>query len=629
MVRETLNAGANHVFLFDYSTSILLTERTSTGASSSYQSMGSGTVPNWMKLVRSGNVFSMYGSADGVNWVALGTSQTVSMGPSVYIGLAVSNRTTASLATATFDSVSVSSAAAPAPVISGVSATTGLIGSQVVISGSSFRSPQGGSAVLLNGTAVTINAWSSTSITMTIPAGATTGAMVVSVAPGMNDSNAVRFTVTSQPLPASWLDQDVGAVGIAGSASFANGTFTVTGAGQGTFFTSSDGLHFVYQLLAGDGTMVARVVSVQGSSAAQVGIMVRETLNAGANHVYLFDYSTSILLTERTSTGASSSYQSMGSGTVPNWMKLVRSGNVFSVYGSADGVNWVALGTSQTVSMGPSVYIGLAVSNRTTASLATATFDNVSLTSPGPPAPVISGVSATTGLIGSQVVISGTGFGSPQGGSAVLLNGAAVTINAWSSTSITMTIPAGATTGAMVVSVAPGMNDSNAVRFTVTSQPLPASWLDQDVGAVGIAGSASFANGTFTVTGAGQGTFFTSSDGLHFVYQPLAGDGTMVARVVSVQGSSAAQVGIMVRETLNAGANHVYLFDYSTSILLTERTSTGASSSYQSMGSGTVPNWMKLVRSGNVFSVYGSADGVNWVALGTSQTVSMAVNVYN
>ncbi len=128
--------------------------------------------------------------------------------------------------------------------------------------------------------------------------------------------------------------------------------------------------------------MVARVVSVQGSSAAQVGIMVRETLNAGANHVYLFDYSTSILLTERTSTGASSSYQSMGSGTVPNWMKLVRSGNVFSVYGSADGVNWVALGTSQTVSMGPSVYIGLAVSNRTTASLATATFDNVSLTTP-------------------------------------------------------------------------------------------------------------------------------------------------------------------------------------------------------------------------------------------------------
>ncbi len=52
------------------------------------------------------------------------------------------------------------------------------------------------------------------------------------------------------------------------------------------------------------------------------------------------------------------------------------------MYGSADGVNWVALGTSQTVSMAENVYVGLAVSNRTTSSLATATFNNVSLTTP-------------------------------------------------------------------------------------------------------------------------------------------------------------------------------------------------------------------------------------------------------
>jgi len=42
----------------------------------------------------------------------------------------------------------------------------------------------------------------------------------------------------------------------------------------------------------------------------------------------------------------------------------------------------VQQGTSQTVNMASSVYIGLAVSNRTTSSLATATFDNLSLTMP-------------------------------------------------------------------------------------------------------------------------------------------------------------------------------------------------------------------------------------------------------
>lgn len=429
-------------------------------------------------------------------------------------------------------------------------------------------------------------------------------------------------------LPSVWSDGDIGSVGVAGSASYANGTFAVSGAGGGTMITSTDGFHFVYQPLSGDGTIVARVLSLQGSSAAQAGIMIRETLSPGANHVYLFEYAGQLLLTERSTTGASSTYQSVGSATLPYWIELTRSGNVFNLYGSADGVNWVQLGASQTVAMAPSVYVGMAVSNRTTVSTATATFDSVSVNSAASPAPVITAVSATTGTVGSQVVLSGSGFGATQGGSAVLLNGAGVTINSWSATSITVTIPAGATTGPLLVSVAPSMNDSNAVRFTVTTQPLPASWLDQDVGAVGVLGSAGYANGVFTVAGAGQGTMITSTDGFHMVYQPMAGDGTIVARVVSMQGSSAEQVGVMIRETLSPGANHIYLFDYSGQLLLTERTSTGASSSYASVGSATLPYWIKLVRSGNVFTMYGSTNGASWTQLGTSQTVSMASNVY-
>src|SRR4029077_14745129 len=289
-----------------------------------------------------------------------------------------------------------------------------------------------------------------------------------------------------------------------------------------------------YQPLSGDGTIVARVASLAGSSTAQAGIMVRETLDPGANHVYLFDYSSTIWMTERTSTGASSSYLSLGSATLPYWIKLVRSGNVFTMYGSADGLNWVQLGTSQTASMAQSVYVGLAVSSRSTSSLATATFDSVSVRSAAAAAPVITTVSATTGSIGSQVTISGSGFGAFEAGSVVLLNGAAATINTWSGTSITITIPPGATSGPLLVSVAPSMNDSNAIPFTVTPQPLPVSWLDRDVGSVGLSGSASYANGTFNVAGAGQGTFFSTSDGFHFVYQPLSGDGTIVARVVSL-----------------------------------------------------------------------------------------------
>jgi hypothetical protein len=45
-------------------------------------------------------------------------------------------------------------------------------------------------------------------------------------------------------------------------------------------------------------------------------------------------------------------------------------------------VNWVQLGTSQTISMAQNVYVGLAVNSGGSSAPATATFDNVSLTSP-------------------------------------------------------------------------------------------------------------------------------------------------------------------------------------------------------------------------------------------------------
>jgi len=90
-----------------------------------------------------------------------------------------------------------------------------------------------------------------------------------------------------------------------------------------------------------------------------------------------------------------------------------------------------------------SVYVGLFVTNRSTTSLATATFDGVSLSTPSNPAPGITSVSATTGSVGSQIVISGSGFGSTQSGSVVTLNDALATINSWSSTSIIVTVPRG------------------------------------------------------------------------------------------------------------------------------------------------------------------------------------------
>src|SRR5438876_3666851 len=312
---------------------------------------------------------------------------------------------------------------AQAPAITAISPTSGPVGTVVQITGSGFGTTQGTSTVSLNGTSATVVGWSVNILDVLIPSGATSGSFSVTV--NSQSANSSVFTVTA--LPSGWSEADVGSVGVSGSGSYANGVFTVKGAGLGTFSTTSDGINFAYQSLSGDGTIVARVVS-SSSSSAQAGVMIRETLDPGAKHEYAFYYSSSLYQTYRTTTGGSSSYQGCGSVTLPYWVKLTRSGSSFTDYGSADGVNWVQV-CSQTITMATNVYIGLAVSSRSTSTLATATFDNVSVTSTTAPAPAITSVSATTGSVGSQVIITGTGFGSSQGSSLVTLNNAAVTIN--------------------------------------------------------------------------------------------------------------------------------------------------------------------------------------------------------
>ena len=66
----------------------------------------------------------------------------------------------------------------------------------------------------------------------------------------------------------------------------------------------------------------------------------------------------------------------------PYWIKVTRSGSTFSSYASVDGVNWVQVATTKTITMGTNVYIGLAVTSGSTTALTSAKFDNVSITNP-------------------------------------------------------------------------------------------------------------------------------------------------------------------------------------------------------------------------------------------------------
>src|SRR4029077_16473467 len=87
------------------------------------------------------------------------------------------------------------------------------------------------------------------------------------------------------------------------------------------------------------------------------------------------------------------------------------------------------------------------------------------------PPPNIASISPVSGPIGAVVTINGTNFGPTVGtrASGVTFNGVSARTTSWSDTQIILPVPAGATTGNVVVSIS-GVA-SNGVLFTVTAPP--------------------------------------------------------------------------------------------------------------------------------------------------------------
>ena len=202
------------------------------------------------------------------------------------------------------------------------------------------------------------------------------GISTIAVIPGANLS---PYSGGTSSLPSPWANQDVGSVGVAGSASYANGTFTVNGAGWDIWGTGSpDEFHYVYRTMSGDGEIVARVASIENTHAnAKAGVMIRETLDGGSKYVIAnTSPSSSMQALWRASTSGATDYAIGSSATAPRWVKLTRAGSVFNAYESADGTNWTLI-KSVTISMSSTVYAGLAVVSLDDTQLNTSTFDNV------------------------------------------------------------------------------------------------------------------------------------------------------------------------------------------------------------------------------------------------------------
>ena len=84
-----------------------------------------------------------------------------------------------------------------------------------------------------------------------------------------------------------------------------------------------------------------------------------------------------------------------------------------------------------------------------------------------------------------------------------------------------------------------------------------APFIAQDIGTPSPAGSDTYRSGTYAVTSAGDDIFGTA-DECRFVFEPLEGDGEIIARVATVQPiSDWTKAGVMIRGDLSSGAANV------------------------------------------------------------------------
>ena len=488
----------------------------------------------------------------------------------------------------------------PTPRITSLSTTSGPVGTPVTITGTNFGSTQGASTVAFNGTAATVTSWSATSLVASVPTGATTGSVVVTV--GGVASNGVNFTVTLAGAGTFTLVQQVGVhvcngsttcnikvaatgsndllvvtagsaagtsslvTGVSGGGTWAaptacqtsNGnwgsvscaynlsstsgatTITLTLSNTNTYnvefweysFTSSsaslDALAATQQ--TGNGSTVSGVNLTLGGSndvilqwsecnatavAPPYGHLKATTntafadnensINVAATNMWSTTYSRSscgqagIAFAATGSTGSTVATPtfSPGAGTYASAQTVTISSATsgatlcYTTNGATPAANTpgtcstgtaLANGGTVTVSVSETLQAIGTESDLTNSAVGSAAYVITGVT------PSITSLSTTSGPVGTPVTITGTNFGSAQGSSTVTFNGTAATVTSWSASSLVTSVPTGATTGNVVVTV--GGVASNGVNFTVTPSGGSSTFtIVQQVGVQNCAGS--------------------------------------------------------------------------------------------------------------------------------------------
>ncbi len=190
---------------------------------------------------------------------------------------------------------------------------------------------------------------------------------------------------------------DIGNTGLAGSASYSSGIWTLKGAGTST----SNAFNFNFKKVSGDAGLVVKVNSMSLTTGG-CGVMLRESLTSGSAFWDIYLNATG---------GVGKHYQPKA----PWWLKIERVGNRIFTYHSQDGVSWTNLGCWYSATGFPTnLYAGFYTISNNTSALNTATFSNVAFSQTAPTgSPEISSATTAAANLGASFSYSINASASP------------------------------------------------------------------------------------------------------------------------------------------------------------------------------------------------------------------------
>jgi hypothetical protein len=345
--------------------------------------------------------------------------------------------------------------------ITGFSPGSGVRGTVVTISGSNFKTTASENEVKFNGVAAVVTASTSVSITTTVPENATTGKITVTV--GDKTATSEEDFIVVPPPTITGFDPDSGPIGT---------SVIITG----TNFSEVPETNEV--------RFNGVLAEVTSSTSTSITTKVPALATTGPISVKLGD---ELVTSAAAFTVIPPTITGFDPITGAEGMTVIISGTDFSETPEDNDVKFNGVAAVVTASTSTSITTTVPVSASTGpitvnvgGQLATSENDFVVI-----PPPSITSFSPTSGEIGQTVIITGVSFSEVAENNVVKFNEVLATVTESSSTSITTTVPATATTGLISVEIA-GLEATSADVFTVIPPGVPnISGFTPENGAVG------------------------------------------------------------------------------------------------------------------------------------------------